>query len=65
MRQGGYMLQQENKGNDKRLNWAVLHSEPIQKQQKNVPPPNLHTVAVYVAWRNFYSYDVFQKLEFS
>ena len=39
MRQGGHMLQQENKGNNKRLNWAVLHSEPNKKQTKKCPPP--------------------------
>ena len=39
-----------NKGNTKRLNWAVPHSEP---NKKNGPPPNLHTAAVYVASRNF------------
>ena len=43
-----------NKGNKKRLNWAVPHSEPKSKQ-KTCPPWNLHTAAVYVASRNFSS----------
>ena len=54
MRQGGHMLQQENKENNIWLNWAVPHSEPNQKQKK-CPPRNLHTAAVYVASRNFYN----------
>ena len=57
MYQGGHMLQQENKGNNKRLNWAVLHSELNQKLKK-CPPQNLHTVAVYVASRNFSKHHV-------
>ena len=57
MRQGGHIMQQENKGNNKRLNWAVPHSEPNQKQKKCPPPKkNLHTAAVYVASRNFFNF---------
>ena len=62
MRQGGHMLQQENKGNNKRLNWAVLHSEPNKKQTKKCPPRNLHTVAVYVASRNFSTYGTILRI---
>ena len=54
MRQGGQMLQQVNKGYNKRLNWAVPHSEPNTKQKK-CPPQNSHTAAVYVASRNFFT----------
>ena len=55
MRQGGQMLQQENKGNNKRLNWTVPHSEQNQKPKNTPPPWYLHTAAVYVASRNFFN----------
>ena len=48
MRQGGHMLQQENKAINEKLSWGVPQSEP--NQQKDI---NLHTAAVYVALRNF------------